>query len=148
VTDTSTTSIVRRGTDARVLLVEDDQLIQQALGMALGDEGFDVRAATSGEEALAQLEREDSPPLDVILLDLMLPGMDDLEVCRTLRARGDLPIIIVTARTATSAGSGLRRRYLITRMRSPRRDSSALGNCPAGHHSIGRSRPRAPAALS
>ncbi|HEY2697465.1 MAG TPA: response regulator [Pseudonocardiaceae bacterium] len=42
-----------------------------------------MRAATSGEEALAQLEPEDSPPLDVILLDLMLPGMDGLEVCRT-----------------------------------------------------------------
>ncbi|MGM1063013.1 response regulator [Saccharothrix sp. Mg75] len=81
--------------DFSVLLVEDDEHIRQALGLALGDEGFEVREAVSGEDALALLA-EDEP--DVVLLDLVLPGVDGLEVCRTLRARGDLPIIVVTAR--------------------------------------------------
>ncbi|WP_344037267.1 response regulator, partial [Saccharothrix xinjiangensis] len=75
-----------------VLLVEDDAHIRQALGLALADEGFAVADAVSGEEALELLA--DAEP-DVVLLDLMLPGVDGLEVCRTLRARGDLPIIIV-----------------------------------------------------
>ena len=82
-----------------VLLVEDDEHIRQALGLALDDEGFTVTDAVSGEDALALLE---TATFDVVLLDLMLPGVDGLEVCRTLRAQGDLPIIIVTARTDAS----------------------------------------------
>lgn len=82
----------------RVLLVEDDELISQALGLALTDEGFAVARVASGEEALDHLDADDP---DVVLLDLMLPGMDGIVVCRTLRARGDLPIIVVTARTDT-----------------------------------------------
>lgn len=85
--------------DVRVLLVEDDELIRRALGMALRDEGFEVLDATSGEDALAC---EDLPWVDVVLLDLMLPGMDGMAVCRTLRSRTDLPIIMVTARTGTA----------------------------------------------
>ena len=81
---------------ARLLLVEDDERIRQALGLALADEGCEVVEAGSGEEALDMLG---STAVDVVLLDLMLPGIDGLEVCRTLRAGGDLPIIIVTART-------------------------------------------------
>ena len=83
----------------RILLVEDDDLIRQALGIALGDEGFDVVDAMSGEDALARVGVAD---VDIVLLDLMLPGIDGLEVCRALRAQGDLPIIIVTARTDTA----------------------------------------------
>ena len=82
--------------DARVLLVEDDVRIRQALTLALEDAGCEVVPAVSGEEAL---ERLDSADVDVVLLDLMLPGIDGLAVCRTLRSRGDLPIIIVSART-------------------------------------------------
>lgn len=90
--------------DTRVLLVEDDERIRLALGLALGDEGYDVVEAGSGEEALRRLadgSGDDSGgrTVDVVLLDLMLPGMDGLEVCRRLRAEGDLPIIIVSART-------------------------------------------------
>lgn len=85
--------------EARLLLVEDDERIRQALGLALADEGCDVVEAASGEEALGLLG---STAVDVVLLDLMLPGMDGLDVCRTLRARGDLPIIIVSARTDTA----------------------------------------------
>ncbi|WP_344037285.1 response regulator transcription factor, partial [Saccharothrix xinjiangensis] len=78
--------------DISVLLVEDDEHIRQALGLAMADEGFAVTDAVSGEDALALLG---TTAFDVVLLDLMLPGVDGLEVCRTLRARGDLPIIIV-----------------------------------------------------
>ncbi|MGZ3146724.1 response regulator transcription factor [Lentzea chajnantorensis] len=80
----------------RVLLVEDDERIRQALRLALGDEGFTVDEACSGEVALRRLESES---FDVVLVDLTLPGVDGLEVVRTLRGRGDLPIIVVTART-------------------------------------------------
>ncbi|MGH3767335.1 MAG: response regulator [Pseudonocardiaceae bacterium] len=85
--------------ETRILLVEDDERIRQALGLALADEGCQVVEAGSGEEAL---ERLDSATVDLVLLDLMLPGMDGLAVCRSLRSRGDLPIIIVTARSDTT----------------------------------------------
>jgi two-component system response regulator MtrA len=81
---------------ARLLLVEDDERIRQALGLALADEGCQVVEAASGEHALDLLA---ATTVDVVLLDLMLPGVDGLDVCRTLRARGDLPIIIISART-------------------------------------------------
>jgi two-component system response regulator MtrA len=85
--------------DARLLLVEDDARIRLALGLALADEGCEVVEAASGEDALELLP---STSVDVVLLDLMLPGIDGLEVCRMLRAQGDLPIIIVSARTDSS----------------------------------------------
>ncbi len=87
--------------EARLLLVEDDERIRQALALALADEGYEVIEAASGEEALDLLV---STRVDVVLLDLVLPGVDGLEVCRTLRsrARGDLSIIIISARTETS----------------------------------------------
>jgi DNA-binding response OmpR family regulator len=84
---------------ARLLLVEDDERIRQALGLALQDMGYAVAAVPTGEEALAGLDRHRP---DVVLLDLTLPGMDGLAVCRELRAGGDLPIIIVSARSDTA----------------------------------------------
>src|SRR5690348_11495353 len=87
---------------SRVLLVEDDHRIRQALGLALRDQGHDVVEAETGEDALQRLAVDGDVEVDVVLLDLMLPGMDGLEVCRRLRARGDVPIIIVSARVDTS----------------------------------------------
>lgn len=84
---------------ATLLLVEDDPRIRGALGMALTDRGYRVEEAASGEQALQRLDADGVQP-DVVLLDLMLPGMDGLQVCAQIRERGDLPIIIVTARTA------------------------------------------------
>ena len=66
------------------------------LELALRDHGYDVRTAATGEQALEEVDRRRP---DVLLLDLMLPGIDGLEVCRRLRRQGDLPIIAVTARS-------------------------------------------------
>jgi DNA-binding response OmpR family regulator len=82
----------------RLLLVEDDPRIRRALVLGLADEGYQVDEAGSGESALRLLDRAS---YDVVLLDLMLPGMDGFAVCRTVRARGDLPIIVITARSGS-----------------------------------------------
>jgi two-component system, OmpR family, response regulator MtrA len=81
-----------------LLLVEDDPRIREALRLALTDEGYRVIEAGTGEQALALLA-SGGPGPDVVLLDLMLPGMDGLVVCERIREQGDLPIIMVTART-------------------------------------------------
>jgi two-component system response regulator MtrA len=83
----------------RILLVEDDERIRQALGLALADEGCQFLEARSGEDALELLA---SATVNIVLLDLMLPGVDGLAVCRRLRSRRDLPIIIVTGRLDTT----------------------------------------------
>jgi DNA-binding response OmpR family regulator len=79
----------------RVLLIEDDERIRTAMRMALEHEGHTVEEAASGEEALRVFADQ---PVDVVLIDLMLPGMDGFEVCRSLRRSSDVPIIMVTAR--------------------------------------------------
>jgi len=76
----------------RVLMVEDDDAIAEPLARGLEREGLDVARAASGEEALAAQD------YDVVLLDLGLPDIDGFEVCRRLRARSEVPIIVVTAR--------------------------------------------------
>jgi two-component system, OmpR family, response regulator RegX3 len=76
----------------RVLIVEDEDSIAEPLAEGLRREGFDVERAATGESALA------APEPDLVLLDLRLPDMDGLDVCRRLRERSDVPIIVVTAR--------------------------------------------------
>jgi DNA-binding response OmpR family regulator len=83
---------------ARILTVEDDERIQAAMRLALEDEGYTVLEAASGEEALETFARR---PADVVLIDLMLPGIDGFEVCRSLRRTSDVPIVMVTARSDT-----------------------------------------------
>jgi DNA-binding response OmpR family regulator len=78
-----------------VLIVDDDDGIRTSLRFALEDEGYDVGEAPDGESALDQLAR--STP-DVVLLDLMLPGVDGFEVCRQVRRTNNVPILIVSAR--------------------------------------------------
>src|SRR6266536_2225047 len=80
---------------SRVLLIEDDPAVRQGLELALTRQGHRVRAVESGEQGLDRL-RTDLP--DVVVLDLMLPGMDGFEVCRRIRAAGEVPIIMLTAR--------------------------------------------------
>lgn len=79
----------------RVLVVDDEPLIVEMLSMGLGYEGFEVSVARTGPEALEQAW---SMHPHVVVLDIMLPGMDGLEVCRRLRDRGDMGIIMLTAR--------------------------------------------------
>jgi DNA-binding response OmpR family regulator len=84
--------------DTRILTVEDDERIRTAVRMALEDEGWDVDEAESGEQAL---EVFSSTPADVVLIDLMLPGIDGFELCRSIRRSSDVPIVMVTARADT-----------------------------------------------
>lgn len=83
---------------ARILLVEDDENIRSSLAMFLRQEGYAVSEAPSGEEALQSLTRR-TP--DVVLVDVMLPGIDGFEVTRQLRRSSDVPVVMVTARTDT-----------------------------------------------
>ena len=82
----------------RILTVEDDERIRTAVRMALEDEGWEVAEAESGEVAVDVFG---SAPTDVVLIDLMLPGMDGFELCRTIRKSSDVPILMVTARADT-----------------------------------------------
>jgi DNA-binding response OmpR family regulator len=82
----------------RILSVEDDERIRTAVKLALEDEGWVMEEAETGEAALEQFGRN---PADVVLIDIMLPGIDGFEVCRSLRRTSDVPIIMVTARADT-----------------------------------------------
>lgn len=82
----------------RILAVEDDERIRSAVKLALEDEGWIVDEAESGEEAIELFQR--SAP-DVVLIDIMLPGIDGFELCRTLRRTSDVPVVMVTARNDT-----------------------------------------------
>ena len=83
-----------------VLLAEDDRAIRHALERALALEGYEVTAVADGVAALAQAHR--TPP-DVLVLDVMMPGIDGLQVCRVLRAEGNrTPILMLTALVETA----------------------------------------------
>ncbi len=83
-----------------MLLAEDDRAIRHALERALTLEGYEVTAVADGVEALAQAHK--NPP-DVLVLDVMMPGIDGLQVCRVLRAEGDrTPILMLTALVETA----------------------------------------------
>ena len=82
----------------RLLIVEDDRHLAQGLARNLTFEGFRVADVATGEDALAEITAT-SPPYDLVILDIMLPGIDGLEVCRRLRQSGDsIPILFLTAR--------------------------------------------------
>ena len=82
----------------RILNVEDDERIRASVKLALEDEGWIVDEASSGEEALVIFKRI---PADVVLIDIMLPGIDGFELCRNIRQSSDVPIVMVTARVDT-----------------------------------------------
>jgi two-component system response regulator RegX3 len=79
----------------RVLVVEDEESFSDALSYMLRREGFDAVVAGTGPEALAEFDRAGA---DIVLLDLMLPGLSGTEVCRALRGRSNVPIIMLTAK--------------------------------------------------
>jgi DNA-binding response OmpR family regulator len=86
------------GVGTRILAVEDDERIRAAVKLALEDEGWTVVEAANGEDALTRFQQE---PADVVLIDIMLPGIDGFEVCRSIRRTSDVPIVMVTARDDT-----------------------------------------------
>jgi two-component system, OmpR family, response regulator RegX3 len=79
----------------RVLVVEDEESFSDALSYMLGREGYDAVVASTGPDALAEFDRAGA---DIVLLDLMLPGLPGTEVCRALRSRSNVPIIMLTAK--------------------------------------------------
>jgi two-component system response regulator RegX3 len=81
----------------RILIVEDEASFHEALSFLLGKEGFSVSIAENGREAL---EKFDSDGADLILLDLMIPEVSGIEVCRAIRATSQVPIIMLTAKDA------------------------------------------------
>jgi DNA-binding response OmpR family regulator len=124
----------------RVLVVEDDEDIAQALQRSLRMEGYDVRTAGDGEEAL---EQGHAFAPDLVILDLGLPKVDGLEVARALRTVDDVPILILTARDAVEARvEGLdagadddlvkpfERQELLARMRALLRRRPPRGSAP------------------
>ncbi|AXH35385.1 DNA-binding response regulator [Humibacter sp. BT305] len=85
--------------DPRILVVDDDTALAEMIGIVLRSEGYEPSFCTDGAEALGAF-RESRP--DLVLLDLMLPGLDGIEVCRLIRAESGTPIIMLTARSDTS----------------------------------------------
>jgi len=129
-------------TQTRVLLAEDDESFVDALVIGLAREGFDVTVAVDGTEAL-RLFAEVEP--DLVLLDLMLPRLSGIDVCRSIRAHSSVPIIMVTAKgTEIDTVVGLevgaddyvtkpyRLRELVARMRAVLRRTPADGDASSG----------------
>ena len=111
----------------RVLVVDDDAKTVELVKLYLNRDGYRVLTAYDGVESL-RLARESRP--DLIVLDLMLPGMDGLEVCRTLRDESDVPIIMLTARTTDEdklTGLGLGADDYVTKPFSPRELAARVG---------------------
>jgi two-component system response regulator MtrA len=82
----------------RVLVVDDDPSLAEMLTIVLRGEGFDPLVCNTGDQALSAFRRHQP---DIVLLDLMLPGMDGVDVCKALRAESGVPIVMLTAKTDT-----------------------------------------------
>jgi DNA-binding response OmpR family regulator len=85
-------------TTPTILLVDDDAHLREIVGMALTEEGYGVRTAASAEEAVRLLDGDDP---DLLILDVMLPGKDGFELCRDIRTKSGMPILMLTAKTDT-----------------------------------------------
>ena len=104
----------------RVLVVEDEESYRDALAYVLHKEGFEVAVAATGPQALEEFERSGA---DIVLLDLMLPGLSGTEVCRRLRLTSTVPVIMVTAKddeVDTVVGLELGADDYVTKPYSPR----------------------------
>lgn len=84
---------------ARILVVDDDQALAEMIGIVLSAEGYTVSTSADGIQAIHDFE---TLRPDLILLDLMLPGIDGIEVCRRIRRESDVPIVMLTARSDTA----------------------------------------------
>lgn len=127
----------------RVLLVEDEQSLREPLAFLLEKEGFTVHAVDEGVSALQQLKK--FVP-DIVLLDVMLPGMSGVEVCREIRASSSVPVIMLTAKDGEidkvvgleiGADDYITKPYstreLIARMKAVLRRGKATNSAPAAH---------------
>src|SRR6202789_2732531 len=82
----------------RILIADDEPSVRDSVGYALTQEGFEVSPAEDGDQATAMLR--DSIPYDLLILDIMMPGPSGLDICRDVRARSAVPIIVLTAKDA------------------------------------------------
>jgi DNA-binding response OmpR family regulator len=124
----------------RALLVDDDHELARLLRDYLARHGVTLEHVGDGTSGLARLANEDAEPPDVVLLDVMLPGVDGLEVCRRLRASSDVPIVMLTARGEDSdrvAGLDLGADDYVPKPFNPRELLARM------HAVVRRSRPRA-----
>ena len=87
------------GSTPRILVIDDDDALSEMLEIVLGSEGFEARCCRTGDAALSAF-RDYRP--DLVLLDLMLPGRDGVDVCRDIRAESGVPVVMLTARSDTS----------------------------------------------
>jgi DNA-binding response OmpR family regulator len=111
----------------RVLVIEDEQMVAEVVGRYLRRDGYEVRTAHDGRSGLAELE---SFGPDLVVLDLMLPHVDGLEVCRRIRERGDTPVVMLTARSEEVdklVGLGLGADDYVTKPFSPREVAARVG---------------------
>jgi two-component system response regulator RegX3 len=81
-----------------ILIADDEPSVRDSVGYALGQEGFEVTAAADGDEATAMLG--EGIPYDLLILDIMMPGPSGLDICREVRSRSAVPIIVLTAKDA------------------------------------------------
>jgi two-component system, OmpR family, response regulator MprA len=102
VLDTLTSPIDRRGRPAsgRVLVVDDDGSLRRAVSRALELEGYEVESAADGVQAVAAFEGAGGPEPDLVVLDILMPNLDGLAACRAIRAKSEVPILMLTARGA------------------------------------------------
>ena len=129
----------------RLLVVEDDDSIRETVGEALKAEGYEVMTSSNGKEALSLLTDESRQPMDLLVLDLMLPGLGGLDLCRELRrVSNNTPILVISARDGeTDRVLGLEvgaddylvkpfgLRELVARCRALLRRARQLPNTPA-----------------
>jgi two-component system response regulator RegX3 len=85
--------------DSKILIADDEPSVRDAVGYALRQEGFDVTLAEDGDDADTKLGH-DAPNFDLLILDIMMPGRSGLDICRDVRARSPIPIILLTAKDA------------------------------------------------
>ena len=83
----------------RILVADDEPSVRESVGYALGQEGFEVTIATDGDDADSKLG-DGEVPFDLLILDIMMPGRSGLDLCRDVRGRSPVPIILLTAKDA------------------------------------------------
>lgn len=81
----------------RILIVDDDPNIREVLSVLLGSEGYSVDQAEDGEEALKKVDKDKN--IDLVILDIMMPGMSGVEVCAYIRKKSPVPVLFLTAKS-------------------------------------------------